>query len=111
MISGRCKVVIYHRRKRETYAAFEGNRHRIDQQFGRLITAIVAAARGNIREREAVEQVLPELEAKGWHVAAGVRRMWVGEREWQALVENLNAPSALVVLRVLEMLGQGAQEE
>jgi hypothetical protein len=58
-----------------------------------------------VQAREAVEKALPQLEADGWQIAAAVRRMWAGEREWQALVEDLDAGQALVVRRVLETLG------
>jgi tetratricopeptide (TPR) repeat protein len=99
----------YRRREREAYAAFAGNRYHIDQQFGTLIAAIVAAAKGDVQTREAVEKALSQLEADGWQIAAAVRRIWEGEREWQALAENLGGEEALVVRRVLEMLEQGGE--
>ncbi len=37
----------YRRRERETFAAFEGNRSRIDHWFGSFIADVVAAAKGN----------------------------------------------------------------
>ncbi len=94
----------YRRRERAAFAAFEGHRWHIDQQAGQLISAIVAAARGNAEVRAAVEQALPQLEADGWHIAAATRRIWAGEREWEVLVEEIDRNSALLVLRVLEEL-------
>ena len=99
----------YRHREREAFAAFAGNRYHIDQQFGKLIEAIVAAANGDVQVREAVEEVLPQLEEDGWHIAAAVRRIWAGEREWHGLVEGVDSNSALLVRRVLETLGQGGE--
>lgn len=94
----------YRRRGREAYAAFVGNRYRIDQQFGELIEAL-AAATGDMPLRERIEEVFPRLEANDWQIAAAIRRIWAGEREWHALVDDLSNPASLLVLRVLETLG------
>lgn len=96
----------YRRRECETYAAFEGNRYHIDRQHGQLIAAIAAAAKGDAEAREAVEAVLPQLEEDGWKIAAATRRIWAGERDWHALVEDLDRQDALLVLRVLETIGE-----
>jgi len=100
----------YRRRERETFAAFAGNRWHIDRQHGPLIAAIAAAARGDKQAREAVEARLPQLEANGWHIEAATRRIWAGEREWQALAEGLDNQDALLVRRVLETLAEGSGE-
>ncbi len=94
----------YRRRERETFAAFAGNRYHIDRQFGSLIADIAAAAKGDAQARKKVEVALPEFEAKGWHIAAATQRIWVGERDWHSLVEDVDRYSALLVLRVLETL-------
>ncbi len=96
----------YRRRERETFAAFAGNRYHIDQQFGQFISDVVAAAKGDIQARERVEARLSKLEANGWRIAGPVRRIWSGERNWEALVEGVDANSALLVLRVLETIAQ-----
>ncbi len=96
----------YRRREREAFAAFEGNRYHIDRQHGQLIAAIAAAAKGDAEAREAVEAVFPELEEAGWKIAAATRRIWAGERDWHALVEDLGGEEALLVLRVLETIGE-----
>jgi tetratricopeptide (TPR) repeat protein len=95
----------YRRRERETFAAFAGNRWQIDQQHGELIAAIAAAAQGDAQAQAAVKAALPQLEANGWRIADATRRIWAGEREWGALVEDIDRNSALLVLRVLEELG------
>jgi len=45
------EVQHYRRRERETFAAFAGNRYHIDQQHGKLIAAIAAAAQGYAQAR------------------------------------------------------------
>jgi tetratricopeptide (TPR) repeat protein len=101
----------YRRRERETFAAFEGNRYHINRQHGHLIAAIVAAAKGNAEARARVEARLPQLEEAGWKIAASTRRIWAGERDWHALVEDLDRQDALLVLRVLETIAQPTPEE
>jgi hypothetical protein len=96
----------YRRRERETFAAFEGNRYHIDRQHGQLIAAIAAAAKGDMQAGQAVEEVLPELEEDGWKIAAATHRIWVGERDWDLLVEDLDRQDALLILRVLETIAQ-----
>src|SRR5205823_3765953 len=93
-------------RERETYAEFAGHRHRIDQQFGGLIAAIAAAARGDAQAQAAAETRLPALEANGWRIAAATRRIWAGERDWHALTDGLDRQDALLVRRVLETLAE-----
>jgi tetratricopeptide (TPR) repeat protein len=94
---------------RETYAAYERNRYDIDQQFGPLILGIVAAAKGN---PEARRQVLPALEGDSTYMTTMIHRIWAGERDWHALAGNLNlnVESALLGLRVLELLSQPTEE-
>jgi tetratricopeptide (TPR) repeat protein/CHAT domain-containing protein len=94
----------YRRRERASFAAFAGNRWHIDQQFSDLIQACAAAALGNTEARAAVEAVLPQLEANGWHITAALQRLWAGERDWHALAEDLDPPNALLVKRVLETI-------
>jgi tetratricopeptide (TPR) repeat protein len=95
----------YRRRERIAFAAFAGNRWHIDNQFGELIAAIVAAAGGDAGARAQVEGRLPGLEQAGWKIGDAVRRVWAGERDWHALCEGLDSQDALLVLRVLEALG------
>src|SRR6266567_3168377 len=100
----------YRRRERETFAAFAGNRYHIDQQHGKLIAAIAAAAQGDAQAREVVEAALPQLEEDGWKIATATRRIWSGERDWDTLVEDLDRQDALLILRVLETIAQPAGE-
>jgi len=101
----------YRRSERETFAAFAGNRYHIDRQHGPLIAAIAAAAKGDSQARKEVEEMLPKLEANGWHITAATQRIWAGERDWHSLVEGLDSQDALLVLRVLETIAQATPEE
>ena len=100
----------HHRREREAFAAFPGNRHNVDRQHGWMIHAIAAAAQGSVEARAFVEGEFPKMEAAGpWKaVPQVIRRVWTGERDWHALVEGIDSYSALLVLRVLETLADPA---
>jgi tetratricopeptide (TPR) repeat protein len=100
----------YRRRVRETFAAFAGNRYHIDRLHGQLIAAIAAAAQGDTQAREAAEAALPQLEEQGWKIASATRSIWAGERDWQALAEDLDGEEALLILRVLETIAQPPAE-
>jgi hypothetical protein len=101
----------YRHREREAYAAFEGNRYHIDQQHGKLIAAIAAAAQGDAQAREAVEAALPQLEEDGWKISKVTRRIWSGERDWASLVEDLDSEEALLIRRVLETIEQPTEAQ
>ncbi len=94
----------YRRREREAYAAFKGNRYHIDERWGDLIEAIAAAAQGDEQARAAVKASLPQIEEAGWRIADATRRVWAGERDWQALAEELDREDGLLILRVLETI-------
>ncbi len=95
---------LYRRQARESFAAFTGNRHYIDTQFSWHISDVAIAAKGSLFMRQVVENYLPTLEAKGWHITEAIQRIWAGERDWFKLSENLNNLQALLVLRILETI-------
>jgi tetratricopeptide (TPR) repeat protein len=105
------QAAAYRRRARETFAQFAGNRYHIDQQHGALIRDIAAVARGDEATKAAIEEALPQLEANGWMIADATRRIWAGERDWHALCEGIDRNSALLILRVLEVLAGAAAPE
>lgn len=94
----------YRQQARMAYAAHAANRWHIDQQFGQLIAAIVAATQGNQEMRTAVEQALPQLEANGWKISKLIQRIWAGQRDWHSLCAELDLQDSLLILRVLEEL-------
>lgn len=101
----------YYRREREAFANFSGNRYEIDKQYSSFIAGIVAVAKGDTRLRSKVDTALPLFEAKGWRITAAVHRIWMGERDWQLLVEELDRQSALLILRVLETLARSSDTQ
>lgn len=103
------KAQEYRRRERTAFAAFAGNRYDINRQHGSVI-AIVAAAVENPELQPAVEEVLPLLEAKGWHVATAIKHIWSGERDWHLLADDLDRQDALLILRVLETLASSPDQ-
>jgi len=100
----------FRRRERESFAAFAGNRWHIDNTFGELLPVLAAAVRGDAEARAAVETVLPQFEAKGWPISSAFQRICDGERDWQALAEDLDRNSALLVLRALETIEETKKE-
>jgi len=106
-LEGRIEVAREYRRKeREAYAAFAGNRYNIDREFDSLLPVIASVAKGFSHMRAEVEALFPQLEANNWKVSSAIRRIWAGERDWHTLTGGLDLNSALLVLRVLEVLAQ-----
>jgi len=77
------------------------------QQFEPLLRAIAAVAMGDATHRGEIEEVLADLEGKGWHLKEAVQRMWTGERDAEELTEGLDEQDSAVVLRVLGIIGGG----
>jgi|GEM_PF-462083 len=69
-----------------------------------LLQSIAAVVRGNPQLRAEVEEVLPQLEANGWHIADAVRRIWAGERDRATLTAGLDEQDTALVRRVLELV-------
>src|SRR5205085_1892055 len=67
-------------------------------QFEPLLQAIAAVANGDASSREEVEEVLTELEAKGWHLKEAVQRLWAGGRDVKVLTEGLDEQDAALVV-------------
>jgi hypothetical protein len=73
-------------------------------QFEPLLRAIAAVAQGDTAERDEIEEVLTDLEEKGWHLKAAVQRLWAGERDAEILTEGLDEQDTLLIARVVEIL-------
>jgi tetratricopeptide (TPR) repeat protein len=99
------------RRAQESFAAFPGNWAGLERQFGQLVAAVAAAARGVPGAREAVEGSFEALRAGDWQLAAPIQRIWAGERDVWALTEGLDPQDALIVRKMLEALADGAAGE
>ncbi len=75
-------------------------------QFEPLLQAIATVAQGDTTERDAIEEVLTDLEAQGWHLKATVQRLWAGERDAAVLTAGLDEQDRLLVVRTLELLAE-----
>jgi hypothetical protein len=79
-------------------------------EFDRLIQAIVTVAQGRAEaaflqeQRQQVRQVLPRVEAAGYHLQAVVEMLWAGERQPEKLVYGLDPLSARLALHLLERI-------
>ena len=74
------------------------------EQFGQLIAAVAAATHEYAQARAAVEEALPQLTQKGWHIAEPIRRIWAGERDAAALTAGLDDADTLIVSEILKQL-------
>jgi tetratricopeptide (TPR) repeat protein len=99
-------VHAYRRQEKDAYVSFAGNRYQIDQRFGQHFP-VLARAQDDLQVRAQMEEYLSQVEANGGHISEAIHRIWAGDRDWHALVENLNNREALFVLRVLETLAGG----
>ena len=72
--------------------------------FEPLLQGIAEVARGNSESRAEIEEILPQLEEKGWHIASAAQRIWAGERDADALTAGLDEQDAALVRRALELL-------
>jgi hypothetical protein len=68
------------------------------------LQSIAAVARGNTELRAEIEALLSQLEEKGWQLSSAVQRIWAGERDAETLTAGIDANSAALVRRVLELL-------
>lgn len=74
------------------------------RQFAPLLEAIASVARGDLREREAIETSLDELERKGWHLRAPVVALWEGVRDPVQLTHKLDPLDRALVKHILELI-------
>jgi tetratricopeptide (TPR) repeat protein len=80
------------------------NINEILRQFDPLLQAIAAVARGERDERAEIEALLQQMEANGWRLSAAAQALWAGERDAAALTAGINANSARLVIRMLELV-------
>lgn len=65
-------------------------------------------AGGAAEARAEIEALLPKLEANGWRLTAATERIWAGERDVEALTNEVDPNSALLVRRILELVEENA---
>ncbi len=97
-------------KEREAFVAFPGNWARLAPDWGWVVDAVAAAAHGAAAARRTVEAAFEAMESSNWRVSEPFRRIWAGERDWNALVQQLDRASALIVLKALEAVEAGPQD-
>jgi tetratricopeptide (TPR) repeat protein len=90
----------YRRLAREAKRNFAGTRHEL-RRHASVIFSTVAAIH-ELGQRDALEQGLPSLEQKGWtNLVAAIRRILSGERDVDALCEDLDLGDSMIVEAIL----------
>jgi uncharacterized protein HemY len=92
----------YYIQSKESFAAFAGNREKVDRQYGLLIALIAASTTGNAWARDKLVSL--ESENSRLHLINAIQHIWAGEREWYHLALDLDLETSLIVLRALEVL-------
>jgi hypothetical protein len=77
---------------------------RLLEQWAPLLQVIADVAKGDDAERQAIEELLPQLEANGWQLTAAVHAIWSGERDAERLTAGLDPNSAQLVRHLLALL-------
>jgi len=93
----------YRRQSRQSYAAFSGSRHELQQHEDFIQSVIIALQDSG--QLPQLEERLQSRSAIGWgDLVAAIRRILVGERSEDELCWELDYRSALIVGEVLTKL-------
>ena len=91
----------WRRKEQESYAAYAGASHQM-QRFQPFIVAAVRATQGDAEALAFLEGEYPKMQAGDWgNVPPVLRRILAGERDADALTENLSRTPALMVHAIL----------
>lgn len=94
-------------KEQESYFAYPGAAYELPQWAPAFIQNVAAAVQGNVNAKKEVEKILPQLEASdGKNLAAAVRRMLAGERDFERLRTELHYQEAYIIRRILAALSQ-----
>ncbi|MCL4251296.1 MAG: tetratricopeptide repeat protein [Anaerolineae bacterium] len=88
--------------------AYAGTRYELAPilaQFAGVIKAAAAACAGNADARAQVEGRFEGFAKGNWQIAEPIRRIWAGERDAEALTEDIGYNSRAIVLAILHRLG------
>ncbi len=93
-----------HRRlAREAKRNFAGTRHELRRRLPLIVSVIMAVQ--DTEERQKLERALPGMEQRGWtKLVAAIRRVLAGERDADALCENLDLEDSMIVETILQGL-------
>lgn len=90
----------YRRLAREAKRNFAGTRHELRRRAPVILATVAAIHESG--QRDALEQGLPTLEQRGWvSIVAAIRRILSGERDADALCEDLDFDDSMIVEAIL----------
>lgn len=93
----------YRRQSRQSYAAFAGSRHAL-QQWEELIQGIVAAV-GDAAVRQQLEEFLPSLAERGYdNLVQAIQQILAGARDEDELCDELDYEDSSIVMEILRRL-------
>lgn len=93
------------RKEQDSYAKYAGAVHRLPKWAPTFMAAVVAAVAGEQAGIEAVEAILPQLEAGGWQdFSRAIRHILAGERDFEALRVDLDFMDAYIIRIILSEL-------
>jgi hypothetical protein len=94
------KAKEYRQLARTTKAAFAGTQFEL-QRHAQFIELVVAAV-GDATAREQLEPVLVQLVESGWgQLVAAIRQVLAGEREVEALWDDLDLEDSMIIAAIL----------
>lgn len=96
----------YSHHERETYIAYEGNRHLVNDQGGTFIVCTLATIMGNMQAMEVVVALAKRLGDTGMALVKAIKSILEGQKNWEVFVGNLNGFYTLHLIRVLEILAE-----
>ncbi|MEW6031068.1 MAG: tetratricopeptide repeat protein [Chloroflexota bacterium] len=98
------EVRAWRRKEQESFAAFAGSDHRI-QQWQQEIAVIVAACQGNEEAIEVAKQIVENyINDKDWHNLANAMQQVLNGERGDEIYDGLDREDALVIRRVLQAL-------
>jgi len=94
----------WRRKARASFAAFPGAWANLPNWVEGVAQAVAAACGGNSAAQNQVEGMFPQFERGNWRIVGAIRRIWAGERDLEALTDDIDRNSALIVQRILGVL-------
>jgi len=91
----------------ESRDAYAGTKYQVGpilQRFQPVIAAVVAGCKGDAQARAQVEALFDTFRKGNWQIVDAIQRVWAGERDEEALTENIDYNSRAIVHAILAQL-------
>ncbi|MBI4841457.1 MAG: tetratricopeptide repeat protein, partial [candidate division NC10 bacterium] len=93
----------YRRLARDAKFSFAGTRHELRKHAPLILATILATQQQN--QRDKLEQLLPQLEQRGWtNLVAAIRGLLADERNSEVLCEGLDLEDSMIIETILHAL-------